>query len=150
MAVESGLFLRDLRMKTLPQITLTAQHLDQTVQDLDKETHQLDILIDGSSKVMANVNAAATQEQSFLKLESQRFLEITNSTKLLVQGLDINLNRPQTGLLPKLNVELDQQNAALLALQKQANEALVDLVPIEKNVADTSLVLSDGVKKITP
>lgn len=149
-AVESGLFLRDLRMKTLPQITLTAQHLDQTVQDLDKETHQLDILIDGSSKVMANVNAAATQEQSFLKLESQRFLEITNSTKLLVQGLDINLNRPQTGLLPKLNVELDQQNAALLALQKQANEALVDLVPIEKNFADTSLVLSDGVKQITP
>jgi len=149
-AVESGLFLRDLLTKTLPQVTLTAQHLDQTSQDLDKTVQQLDVLVESSATVVDNLNDTAAQEQNFLKLESQRFLEITNSTKLLVQGLDINLNRPQTGLLPKLNVELDQQNAALLALQKQANEALVDLVPIEKNVAETSLALSDGVKQITP
>jgi|FreactcultuFSWF8_1027224.scaffolds.fasta_scaffold04358_2 hypothetical protein len=152
-----GFFLVHLTRITLPGIDRTVADLDVSAKDLDKSTQNLNVLIDSVSTTVDNVNDTATEEQKFLKLESQRFLEITNSTKLLVQGLDINLNRPQTGLLPKINSDLDQQNAALLVLQKQSTDTLahtqvvVDgLVPIEKHLDDTTVVVSTTVAQVGP
>ena len=150
LSVQAGLFIRDLRIQTLPQITLVVRHLDESAKDLDKSAQSLNVLIENTAVVVDNVNDTATQEQKFLVVESRDFLKTTTALKQFVQGLDINLNRPETGVLPKLSADLDQQNAALLALQAQSTQVIAGLVPVEKNINDTTLSLADATKQTAP
>ena len=157
LSVQGALLVRDLRTQTLPQLTLTARDLDQSAKDLDKSVQNLNVLIDSSATVVDNVNSAAVQQQQFLVVESKEFLKTTAALKQFVQGLDINLNRPETGILPKVSLAVDQQNAALLALQKQSTDTLahtqvvVDgLVPIEKHIDDTTVVVATTVAQVGP
>jgi hypothetical protein len=147
--VQAGLFVRDLRAQ-MPRIS-------QTVQDVDKSVQNLDKVITKTSVVVDNVNATATGEQKFLLTESREFLKTTAAIKQIIVSTDYNLNKSDTGLLPRLNSALYQQNTAFLALQAQAKDSLArtsvaldGLPPIEKNLSDVILKVSDAVDQVTP
>jgi len=149
-AVEVGMLARTSRLQTAVQIT-------QTAADLDKSIKNLDVLVASATTAVNNVNATAVNEQKFLATESREFLKTTAAVKQIIVSTDYNLNKQDTGLLPKLNAAVTQQNASLLELQSQAREALAQatvaidaLPPIEKNISDTSAALSAAVTEATP
>jgi myosin heavy subunit len=150
MAIEAGLLERQVRLHTISQFDKTVKDLDESSQDLDKLVFKMSVTVD-------SINSTAVNEQKFLATESREFLKTTAAIKQIIVSTDYNLNSQENGLLPKLNASIDQQNTALLALQKRAQDDLAQaqiaidaLPPIEKNISDTSSALSLAVTQVSP